>query len=385
MRIAFYAPMKPPESPVPSGDRAVARLLIRALEAAGHTVDVASSFRAREPAGEPSRQDRLRRTGARLAGRLVRRYRALPASRRPRTWLTYHVYYKAPDWLGPAVSASLGIPYLIAEASHAPKRAHGKWAIGHYGAEAAIRRADAIIGLNSADTDCLLPLLERPDRLCRIAPFIDTAPFAAAADRRADHQALLAARLGLADGAAILLTVAMMRAGDKLASYRVLARALSRLVEEPWTQVIVGGGPARAEVEAAFADLPRDRVHFLGEVAPADLPALYAATDIYVWPAVREAFGVAIIEAQAAGLPVVAGDAGGVGDVVADGETGLLAAEGDPGAFAEALRLLLQAPYYTAAYAGAARRKASARHGLEAAASAIDRILNQTAAGTAGR
>ncbi len=385
MRVAFYAPMKPPGSPVPSGDRAVARLLIRALEAAGHRVDLPSSFCAREPGGDPSRQDRLRRTGGRLAGRLVRRYRSAPAIQRPQTWFTYHLYYKAPDWLGPAVSAALDIPYVIAEASHAPKRGGGPWAIGHDGAAAAIRWADAIIGLNSADTDCLLPLVAGPDKLCQLAPFIDTAPFAAAADRRADHQAPLAARLGLADGAAVLLTVAMMRRGDKLASYRVLAQALSHLVDEPWTLVIAGGGPARADVEAAFAALPDGRVHFLGEVVPADLPALYAAADIYVWPAVREAFGVAIIEAQAAGLPVVAGNAGGVGDIVADGETGILAAEGDPGAFAEALLFLLQAPYYTAAYAGAARRKASSRHGLEAAAAGIDRVLRRITAKTAHR
>ena len=88
MRIAFYAPMKPPGSPVPSGDRAIARLLVRALESAGHAVDLASSFRTREPAGEASRQDRLRRTGARLADRLVRRYRTLPGSRRPQAWFT---------------------------------------------------------------------------------------------------------------------------------------------------------------------------------------------------------------------------------------------------------------------------------------------------------
>ncbi len=380
MRVAFYAPMKPPDSPAPSGDRTVARMLIRALETAGHTIETPSSFRAREPAGDPDRQDRLRRTGARLANRLIRRYRAVPADRRPEAWLTYHVYYKAPDWLGPAVCEALRIPYVIVEASHAPKRAGGKWAIGHRGAETAIRRADAIIGLNSADSACLLPLLDRPERLSRLAPFIDTGPFAAAADRRADDRARLAARLGLDGDTPVLLVVAMMRAGDKLASYRVLSEALRRLDDEPWTLVIAGDGPARAEVERAFAPLGGDRMRFLGEAAPADLPALYAAADIYVWPAVREAFGVAIVEAQAAGLPVVAGDAGGVGDIVDDGETGLLAAEGDAEAFAAALQVLLQTPRYAAACAASARRKAAARHGLEGAAARIDRILGAVTA-----
>ena len=46
---------------------------------------------------------------------------------------------------------------------------------------------------------------------------------------------------------------------------------------------------------------------------------MYAAADLYVWPAVREAYGIALLEAQAAGLPVVAGREGGVAEVVADG------------------------------------------------------------------
>ena len=372
--------MKPPSAPVPSGDRAVARLLIRALELGGHSVDLASSFRTREPTGDAARQDRLRRIGGRLAARLVRRYRAAQEPDRPAAWLTYHLYYKAPDWLGPAVAEALRIPYLVAEASHAPKRAGGRWAIGHDGAEAAIRRADAVIGLSSADTACVTPLLRTPGTLRRLAPFIDTGPFEAEADHGAAHHASLATRLGLEREAPVLLAVAMMRDGDKLASYRVLAAALARLTDEPWTLVVAGDGPARRDVEAEFAGFAGGRVHFIGAVEAGGLPALYAAADIYVWPAVREAFGIAILEAQAAGLPVVAGDAGGVGDIVADGETGLLAAEGDAASFAEVLAVLLRAPYYTAAYSAAARRKAAASHGLDAASVRLDRILHQTVA-----
>ena len=380
MHIAFYAPMKPPNAPVPSGDRAVARLLIRALERGGHTVDLASSYRTREANGDPARQDRLRRIGGRLAARLIRRYRAMPRADRPAAWVTYHLYYKAPDWLGPAVAEALRIPYLVAEASHAPKRAGGPWAIGHDGAEAAIRRADAAIGLSSADTACVMPLLRTPETLRRLAPFIDTGPFAAEADHGAAHHASLATRLGLDREAPVLLAVAMMRDGDKLASYRVLAEALALLADEPWALVVAGDGPARRDVEAAFAGFPDGRIHFLGAIERADLPALYGAADIYVWPAVREAFGIAILEAQAAGLPVVAGDAGGVGDIVADGATGFLTEEGDAEAFAEALGILLRAPFYTAAYSAAARQKAAASHGLDNASARLDLILRETVA-----
>jgi len=59
MRVAFYAPMKPPGHPAPSGDRRTARLLIAALEREGHRVEVASTFRSYDRTGDASRQQRL--------------------------------------------------------------------------------------------------------------------------------------------------------------------------------------------------------------------------------------------------------------------------------------------------------------------------------------
>jgi hypothetical protein len=112
MRVAFYAPLKPPDHPVPSGDRRMARLLIEALELAGHEVELAARLRAWQGVPDAARQARIAKLGAALAKRLLRRYRARPAAARPRAWLTYHLYYKAPDWIGPRVSEALGIPYL---------------------------------------------------------------------------------------------------------------------------------------------------------------------------------------------------------------------------------------------------------------------------------
>src|SRR5258708_24281091 len=76
-------------------------------------------------------------------------WKAGRADERPELWFTYHLYYKAPDWLGPAVSEALGIPYVIAEASYAPKRAHGPWAFGHEGSAAAIRKAALVLDRKS--------------------------------------------------------------------------------------------------------------------------------------------------------------------------------------------------------------------------------------------
>jgi glycosyltransferase involved in cell wall biosynthesis len=349
MRIAFYAPLKPPDHDVPSGDRRVARLLIDALNLAGHEPFIASRLRAFDPTG--TGQARFATLAARFAERLIDRWRARPEIA-PQLWFTYHLYHKAPDWLGPAVSAALGIPYVVAEASFAAKRAGGAWDVGHRAVAAALRRADCVIGLNAADRDGVMPLLASPERFVALAPFLD-----ARAYRLARHPG----------SPPRLITVAMMRPGDKLASYRVLGTALTALLDRDWSLEIVGDGPARADVEAALAPLG-SRVRFVGEAGEAEVAARLAAADLFVWPAINEAFGMAILEAQASGLPVVAGNSGGVADVVADGVTGLLAPPGDPAAFAAAVRALLENPTRRAAFAAAARDKVQREHDLPAAA-----------------
>src|SRR5438034_10478120 len=121
MRIAFYAPLKPPDHPVPSGDRRIAQLFLDALRLAGYDPFLASRLRSFDGGGDRARQARVAVLGRRVAERLLRRWQEVPGTA-PGLWFTYHLYYKAPDWLGPAVSAVLGIPYVVAEASHAAKR-----------------------------------------------------------------------------------------------------------------------------------------------------------------------------------------------------------------------------------------------------------------------
>ena len=359
MRIAFYAPLKPPDHPTASGDRRVAGLLLDALRLAGHEPFLASHLRSFDPVGRVFRQKKLAAHGRQAADRLIARWRAQPETA-PGLWLTYHLYYKAPDWLGPAVSAALGIPYVVAEASFAAKRAGGLWDVGHQAVEAALRRADRVIGLNTADRDGVLPLLVHPDRYVALPPFLDAAPY------RADH--------GPPENAPRLITVAMMRPGDKLASYRVLGTALGELLDLPWSLEVVGDGPARAAVEAALAPLG-ERVRYAGALDEAAVAARLAEAEMFVWPAINEAFGMALLEAQASGLPVVAGNSGGVGDIVADGETGLLAPPGDADAFAAAVRALLADPARRARLGAGARDKVAGAHDLPAAAARLGDII----------
>jgi glycosyltransferase involved in cell wall biosynthesis len=371
VRIAFYAPLKPPTHATPSGDRRVAGLLMDALERAAEKIELVSTFRSFDGDGDAARQDALRRQGEALAQRMVKQWRAAPEAMRPQLWFTYHVYYKAPDWLGPAISEALGIPYVIAEASYAEKRAGGPWAMGHEAAADAIGRARLIISPSRDDVAGLEKLLPK-ERVVHVPPFLDAAPYRVAAKRRKAHRERLARTHGLDPAVPWIVVAAMMRPGDKLASYRALAEALARVAELPWRLLVAGGGTADAEVKAALENAVPGRACLLGTLGTRELAEVYAASDLYAWPAVTEAYGMALLEAQAAGLPVVSRATRGVPDVVEHGRTGLLAPGEDISA---PLRELLGDAKRRAGLGRAAGEFVVGERSLEATAQRLKKLL----------
>ena len=198
MKIAFYAPLKPPDHPNPSGDRLLARLFIQALEAAGHEVILASSFRSFERAGSTQAQLAIQAAGVTEREALIQRFQQESP---PDLWFSYHIYHRAPDWIGPEVAAYFKIPYVVAEASVSPKHANGPWQQGYLRGRQCIRYADAMVSINPRDLECAAPLLRRETPLLRLKPFIDTSGF----PRARTHEATTPLRL---------VSVAMMRPGD---------------------------------------------------------------------------------------------------------------------------------------------------------------------------
>lgn len=295
MTIAFYAPLKPPGHPVPSGDRAMARALIAALEQGGYQVTLASELRLYDGRGDSDAQDTLISDAKAEVARLL----TLARAQDWRAWLTYHNYYKAPDLIGPAVARALNIPYFQVESTRARKRLSGPWAQFAAAAEAASDAAHTIFYLTERDAETLRRDAPLGQDLCHLRPFL--------------------ARAALPDASALtgaMLSVAMMRAGDKLASYALIAKTLAALPAGlDWQLEIAGDGPARAEVAALMAPFG-GRVTFLGALGPDDLARHYARASLLFWPGVNEAFGMTYLEAQAAGIPVVAQDRPGVRDVV---------------------------------------------------------------------
>ncbi|NZD50153.1 glycosyltransferase family 4 protein [Rhizobium leguminosarum] len=358
MRVAFYAPMKSPNHPVPSGDRLMARLLIQALELAGHEVDVVSEFRtyASTPEAAAALEPAIRAELERL--RLTWK-----SELRPELWFCYHPYYKSPDPFGPAISAEFAIPYVTAEASYAAKRDRTGWAASQKRVGEAIMQAAVNISFTERDQAGLSATFPQA-RLAGLTPFIETALFEKVSPASDPHR---------------LMTVAMMRAGDKMDSYAMLAKALRLIEDQPWTLAVIGDGPMRQGVQALFADFP-GRIEWLGERNAGEIAELLGRGGVYVWPGCGEAYGLAYLEAQAAGLPVVAQETAGVPAVVEAGVTGLLTPDGDVAAYADAVAALLDDRQRRDAMGQAARRFVLGERSLAMAAQLLNGILRDSAA-----
>lgn len=370
MEIAFHAPMKAPDHPVPSGDRRMAQLLLRALRLAGHRVSIASRMRSYNATGDATLQHRIRATASRSAGKYIARHRGNP----PDLWFTYHCYHKAPDLLGPTVADAFGIPYVIADASIAPKQMHGPWADGYAGAFAAIHRADRLIAFDPTDVPALRAWRPAHD-VVSLPPL--AVPMSFGQKDKAALRRDLAQAHGIDPARPWLASVAMMRDGAKLASYKVLSNALTRIAHRPWALLVAGGGLARPQVEATLGGL--DHVHFLGRLDSAAVDRLHNACDLALWPGIDEGYCMALVEAQVAGLPAIAGKRPGIASVVENGKTGLLTPVGDDIAFAQAVEFLLGDEDRRAEMSRAAAATAT-RFGLENAATQLDAILQAACA-----
>jgi glycosyltransferase involved in cell wall biosynthesis len=362
MRCLFLAPMKAPDHPLPSGDRAMARLFARLLGRVGYEVELVSPFTTRTRDPSPERWQALEEGAEAELARLLGG--ELAQGGPVACVFTYHVYYKAPDLIGPRLARALGVPYVVAEATRAPRRAEGPYARGHELAERAIDAADLVLNLTARDREMLERYKPAGQRIADLKPFFDLAdwPFAGPPQPRAP-------------GELRLLTVAMMRPGNKLASHHQLAEALARL-GRPFRLDMVGDGPTHDEVHAAFAPFG-DRVRFHGMIEDrAALARLYREADLFVWPGVGEAYGAVYIEAQAHGLPCVAGAYGGVPDVIRNDETGLLTPPGDIDAYAGAIRALADDEFLRASCAMAAWHFASEERTIEVAQRILQAALD---------
>lgn len=352
-RVAFYAPMKAPDHPNPSGDRRIAKLLMRALDRAGWEVDLASRLRSHQREGNSVSQDYLFQEADRIVENLTETYQ----QDTPLAWFTYHCYYKAPDLIGPGVARNLGIPYVVAEGYRAKKRFDGPYKRFAVAAGKALDQAKIIYYLADRGLDALER--DRPEG----QQLVHLPPFTALGDEPAAKTT---------NGPIKLVTVAMMRPGDKSMSYQVLAEALAH-VKTDWRLKVIGAGVSEDAVKAMFAQFG-DKVEFAGMTQDRDIiRAAYETADLFIWPGVNEAFGMVYLEAQAAGTPCVAQNRPGVRTVIAP--TGRMTDPDNPAAFGAAIDELAADRTALAAASIATRDHLKAHHGVNAASALLNKTL----------
>lgn len=165
--------------------------------------------------------------------------------------------------------------------------------------------------------------------------------------------AQLAAALGLPAHTRLLGTVGRLNPVKDQAGL-IRAFGLVKQAVPDCALVIVGDGALRAELEAlAAAQGVGDAVFFLG--ARNDVASLLESLDLFVLPSLSEGYSMALLEACAAGLPIVATDVGGTAEIVRDGVNGLMVPPSDPGKLASAISGLLRDPQRSAAFGRAGR------------------------------
>jgi phosphatidylinositol alpha-1,6-mannosyltransferase len=239
------------------------------------------------------------------------------------------------------------------------------------------RRAAANIANSRSTAGMLEALGITPDRIHIVYPGVDVHRF-----RPQNDGSEIRARFA-ADGRVILLSVGRLqrRKGHDLA-----IEAVSRLPSGlPVSYLIVGDGAERARLEELVAQHRlQDRVHFLGEVQPRDLPLYYAACDVFLLPnridnGDVEGFGIVFLEAAATGRPAIGGRSGGVPEAVLDRETGVLVSGTDAGELAATIQDLASSRAKREAMGVAGRDRVCRSFTWERAAAEVSTVHAQIA------
>ena len=146
-------------------------------------------------------------------------------------------------------------------------------------------------------------------------------------------------KLDIKDNEKVFITASRLVPKNGLAD---LIEAVAELPTENYKLLILGSGPLEKDLKLKVERLKiKDRVLFLGEVAPGQVAEYLSFSDIFVRPSLSEGLGNAFLEAMAAGVPVIGPLVGGIPDFLKDGETGLVCEVRSPGSIAEKIKQLL--------------------------------------------
>lgn len=273
--------------------------------------------------------------------------------------LVIHGHNYASHHIALAAARSVGLPVFMRCETHL--------GLARPGAKAALRKPlltsfyrhfDGFLAIGTANAD-FYRAMGVPDHQIFLVPYtVDNARFAAMSALPPTQRQSLRARWGVHDDRPIILFAAKFQPRKHPDD---LIRACAQMFKQGlrFHLLLVGSGEMAQALKSLAADnLPPDCVTFPGFMNQSELPHAYGASDIFVLPSRDEPWGLAINEAMAAGLPVVASrEIGAVADIVIDGKTGFVFEAGDCDGLAAALSKIVGNSDRRAAMARAARQR----------------------------
>lgn len=278
-----------------------------------------------------------------------------------------HTHLFGTNTWGRLLGTLAGVPVIIAHEHWSSKAQHEVWVD-----RLLYRLSDRIIVPSEASKRLVMELEHIPARaLTVVYNGVDIAQFAPGAERAA-----VRAELGLTTDNVVIGSVGRLSA-DK-GGQDVLIRAVAEVRQtQPQVRLVfVGDGPLRVNLEALVFELGlSDQVHFTGQRA--DVARLLGAFDIFVLPSLREALPIAVIEAMAVRLPVVAGRIGGIPEVVEDGTTGCLVPPGDGAALAAVLERLVADPALVARLGAAGQARVQSQFTVEQMVRRVEHLYDE--------
>jgi glycosyltransferase involved in cell wall biosynthesis len=320
---------------------------------------------------------RARRSGGRalaplrVAGACLALWRRLRTTR-PEVILTFTPYSNI---LGCTLAWLAGVPRRIASQRTVPfNYARLLWRTEGWLARRGV--IQQVVAVSEAVRQFCVEKQRVPiDQLRVIRNGVEVERFAGLREQRAANRA----RLDLEDRF-VILSIARLVPAKGIADLILAVQQLKERVDRP-ILVVLGGGPQRAELERQIAAAKLEAsVRLEGEVA--DPRPYLAAADAFALASTREGLPNALLEAMAAGLPIVATRVGGVPEAIEDGLSGLLVQPGDPHAMAEAIHRLWRQPELRQQLGASASRRAAERFSAEAFLREFRAVLDEVPSGS---
>jgi glycosyltransferase involved in cell wall biosynthesis len=269
-------------------------------------------------------------------------WRELRSGRYDVLWLHGHNY--AVNLVALMAAKTVGMPVMMRGETHLGLPCTGVKSVLRRPLMGALYRlCDRLLAIGSANA-AFYRAMGVPEQKIFLVPYsVDNDRFVASANLTKDAKAEVRRRYNVPTDRPSVLYAAKFTRRKRPGDFLEAARRLRTETNRPFTVVMVGSGELEQELRGFCAAHALDNVVFTGFVNQSDLPALYAASDIFVLPSEHEPWGLTVNEAMCASIPVVvAREVGCVPDLVHDGVNGYTPATGDVDGLARTLRRLIE-------------------------------------------